>query len=116
MNVDARTKQILWAKAGGVCSVPDCRQSLVTEASTADPLVLLGEIAHIVAQSPGGPRRDSAWQPSHIDAYEYLILLCHKCRETVDQQPKTYPVERLLQLKKDHEEWVRTSLSIEERL
>jgi len=115
MSVEARTKQILWTRAGGVCSVPDCRQPLIKEASTADPPVLLGEIAHIVAQSPGGPRRDSAWQPSHIDAYENLILLCHKCHETVDQQPKTYPVEKLLQFKKDHEEWVRTKLSIEER-
>jgi hypothetical protein len=116
MPVDARTKQILWVKAGGVCSSPDCRKPLVKEANAADPVVLLGEIAHIVAQSPGGPRRDSRWQPSQIDVYENLILLCHKCHETVDQQPKTYPVERLLQFKKDHEEWVRTQLSVEERL
>jgi hypothetical protein len=116
MPVDARTKQILWVKAGGVCSSPDCRKSLVKEASATDPVVLLGEIAHIVAQSAGGPRRDSRWQPTQIDAYDNLILLCHKCHETVDQQPKTYPVERLLQFKKDHEEWVRTQLSIAERL
>jgi hypothetical protein len=75
---------------------------LVKDASTADPLVLVGEIAHVAAQSPGGPRRDSAWQPSQMTRTKNLILLCHRCHETVDQQPKTYPV--------------RTKLSTEERL
>ncbi|HEX5461453.1 MAG TPA: HNH endonuclease [Steroidobacteraceae bacterium] len=89
---------------------------MVKDATATDPAVLLGEIAHIVAQSPGGPRRDCTLQLPEIDAYENLILLCHKCHETIDQQAKTYPVEKLLQFKKDHEEWVRTKLSTDERL
>src|SRR5688572_17278075 len=115
MAVDARTKQILWVKSGGICAFPGCRQYLLKDAADQDPPVTLGEIAHIVAQGATGPRSSSNWQPSHIDAYENLILVCHKCHEIVDRQPQTYPVEKLLQFKRDHEEWVRLTLSPQER-
>lgn len=115
MAVDARTKQILWVKSGGICAFPGCRQYLLKDAADRDSPVTLGEIAHIVAQGPAGPRRSSSWQPAHLDAYENLILLCHKCHEVVDGQPQTYPVEKLLQFKRDHEEWVRVTLSPRER-
>lgn len=115
MAVDARTKQILWVKSGGICAFPGCRQYLLKDAVEQDPPVTVGEIAHIVAQGPTGPRSNSSWQPPHVDVYENLILLCHKCHEIIDRQPQTYPVEKLLQFKGDHEEWVRLTLSPRER-
>lgn len=111
MAIDARTRQILWGKAGAICTFPDCRRRLVRDASTNDREVLVGEIAHIVAQSPGGPRRDVDVPGGDIDGYTNLILFCHEHHELVDQQHHTYSVERLLQFKNDHEEWVRIRLS-----
>jgi hypothetical protein len=73
--------------------------------------VLVGEIAHIVAQSPSGPRRNAEVPGGNVDGYGNLILLCHEHHELVDQQHHTYPIERLLQFKTDHEQWVRTRLS-----
>jgi hypothetical protein len=114
MAIDARTRQILWGKAGATCAFPECRRHLVREATPEDREVLIGEIAHIVAQSPGGPRRDSDVPGENIDAYVNLILLCHEHHELVDQQHHTYTKERLLQFKVDHEEWVRLRLSPEQ--
>ena len=111
MAIDARTRQILWGKAGATCAFPDCRLSLVRDATTDDREVLVGEIAHIVGQSQGGPRRDTEIPGGNIDGYDNLILLCHEHHELVDQQHRTYSVERLLQFKTDHEEWVRIRLS-----
>lgn len=111
MGIDARTKQILWGKAGATCAFPNCCRRLVKDATLEDKEVLVGEIAHIVAQSPGGPRNSSLIPGDKIDGYENLILLCHEHHEIVDQQFHTYTVERLLQFKKDHESWVHDRLS-----
>lgn len=114
MAIDARTRQILWGKAGATCAFPECRRHLVWEATPEDREVLIGEIAHIVAQSPGGPRRDSVVPGENIDAYGNLILLCHEHHELVDQQHHTYTTARLLHFKAEHEEWVRLRLSPEQ--
>jgi hypothetical protein len=115
MAIDARTRQILWGKAGATCSYPDCRRSLVRDATQDDREVLVGEIAHIVAQGQGGPRRDAGVPDGNIDGYSNLILLCHEHHELVDQQHHTYPVERLIQFKTEHEEWVRVRLSKDQK-
>jgi hypothetical protein len=103
MAVDARTKQILWGKAGATCAFPHCRRPLVREATPDDREVLVGELAHIVAQRQGGPRADAQVPGGNIDGYGNLILLCHEHHELVDQQHHTYPIERVLQFNTDHE-------------
>jgi len=114
MAIDHRTRQILWGRAGATCAFPGCRRNLVRDATSDDREVLVGEIAHIVAQSKGGPRSDAPVPDGNIDGYGNLILLCHEHHELVDQQPNTYPVEKLCQFKTDHEEWVRIRLSREQ--
>ena len=111
MSIDARSRQILWGKSGATCAFPDCRRPLVRDATSGDREVLVGEIAHVVAQSPGGPRSNADVPGGNIDGYSNLILLCHEHHELVDQQHHTYPIERLLQFKTEHEEWVRARLS-----
>lgn len=113
--MDARTKQILWGKAGAVCSFPNCGKRLVRDASPVDREVLVGEIAHIVSQSAVGPRSKEPVPGGAKDGYGNLILLCHEHHEIIDQQAATYPVERILQFKRDHEEWVQRQLSKDEQ-
>lgn len=113
MAIEPRTKQILWGKAGATCSFPGCGRNLVRDATTEDREVLVGEIAHIVGQSKGGPRAEMSVPGGNVDGYDNLILLCHEHHELVDQQPNTYLVEKLRQHKTDHEEWVRARLSKE---
>lgn len=111
MSIDARTRQILWGKAGATCAYPKCRRSLVRDATLEDREVLVGEIAHIVSQGERGPRSGAEIPGENIDGYDNLILLCHEHHELVDQQEHTYPVERLLHFKQDHEKWVKARLS-----
>lgn len=89
MAIDARTRQILWGKAGATCAFPVCRRTLFRDATQDDREVLVGEIAHIVAQSRGGPRRDNEVPGGSIDEYGNLILLGHEHHELVDQQHHT---------------------------
>lgn len=102
VSISDKTRKTLWAKAGGRCSI--CQQQLVTDAEAADdePSVF-GEECHIVARSPGGPRAGQIGDEDP-DGYHNLILLCRKHHKQVDDQPAHFTVERLRQLKRDHEQ------------
>jgi hypothetical protein len=100
--ITERTRKILWGKAGGRCSI--CRVQVVGEGTDADDPSVFGEEAHIVARSPGGPR--ASHYAGDIDGYDNLILLCSKHHKQVDDQVNTYTVDRLLEIKHDHEAWI----------
>ncbi len=51
-----RTLKILWGRAAGRCAVPSCRMELYADATDYDPIVIIGEIAHIEASSDSVPR------------------------------------------------------------
>jgi hypothetical protein len=101
MAITDRTRKILWGKAGVRCSI--CREQLVTEGTDTDDPSVFGEEAHIVGQSPNGPR---AGDIPDVDSYANLILLCRKHHKQVDDQVVHYTVERLKEIKRKHEEWV----------
>ena len=73
--------------------------------------IALGEIAHIVAQSPNGPRGTKRPPGGSVDGQDNLILLCQDHHTAIDRQPQHFPVAQLLQWKSDHEQWVRDQLS-----
>jgi hypothetical protein len=52
--ISDRTRKILWARAGGRCSI--CRTIVVTEETEADAPSVFGEEAHIISAAPNGPR------------------------------------------------------------
>ncbi|MDT3443163.1 hypothetical protein [Pseudofrankia sp. BMG5.37] len=65
---------------------------------------VVGHEAHIVAQSPTGPR--GAQLPlDAIDRLDNLILLCPNDHKIVDDQPGIYPADRLRKIKENHEKW-----------
>ena len=81
MAITDKTRKILWVKAGGRCSY--CQVQLVTEGTDTDDPSVFGEEAHIVGQSPNGPR---AGNIADVDSYANLILLCRKHHKQVDDQ------------------------------
>jgi hypothetical protein len=103
MAISDRTRKTLWARAGGRCSL--CRILLVTHSTDTDAASVFGQEAHIVAQSPGGPR---AGRVAEVDSYNNLILLCSIHHKQIDDQPEFFTVERLTAMKLGHEVWVRT--------
>lgn len=95
--------RILYQKSGNRCAFPGCPKTLVHNSEGADDHVVLSEVAHIVAQSPDGPRGDHPLPMPRRDRYDNLILLCEEHHTIVDTQVHTYTVERLHQMKADHE-------------
>jgi hypothetical protein len=103
-----RDVKLLWGRAGGICAV--CKGRLSQE-STPGP-VPIGEAAHIVAESPDGPRGGSQLTVEERDGYTNRILLCPTDHTIIDRSPTDFPIERLHIIKRDHELWVEQQLSV----
>lgn len=84
------------------------------ETETDDPSII-GEECHIVAREDDGPRGNSTLPEESRDLYDNLILLCNIHHKVIDDQVNTYSVEKLKEIKKDHEQWVKKSLDIDEK-
>lgn len=71
---------------------------------------MIGEIAHIVAEKEDGPRGISPLTLSERNAYPNLLLLCSEHHKFIDDHPEDYPISRLQDMKREHEQWVREAL------
>jgi hypothetical protein len=105
-----RTLKLLWGRAAGRCATPGCRTELFADATDYDPVVVIGEMAHVAGASDGGPRADAGLSQKERNDYENLILLCRNCHVRIDNQPRSHPEVYLLALKQSHEAWVRAQL------
>lgn len=112
MAIPLKEQRLLFAKSGNRCAFEGCRRVLTAEASPPDSPVVLGEAAHIVAESPDGPRGNYSLPSDKRNQYDNLILLCNQHHQLVDSQPQTYPVERLHAMREIHEKWVEQTLGL----
>ncbi|MBX3522472.1 MAG: hypothetical protein KF807_04600 [Xanthobacteraceae bacterium] len=113
--VSVPTRVAIWGRAGARCTHPDCRKILTHFATTTD-LSLVGEVCHIRAKSPEGPRFDASYPEGLRESYDNLLLMCAVHHKIIDDLPEIYPVEKLVGLKAEHERWIDTQLSPAEKL
>lgn len=73
---------------------------------------LNGHVAHIVAAEDNGPRANPSIPRPERQAYTNLLLLCFKHHQQVDDHPDEFPVERLQEMKAQHEAWVAQQLEM----
>jgi len=64
---------------------------------------LIGEICHIKGEKPTSARYDPNQSPIERHAYENLILMCPTHHTVIDDDEVSYTVERLRQIKLEHE-------------
>lgn len=107
--ITSESRKRLWGRSGNRCA--KCRAELVRPDDGGLAGALIGEEAHIIARSPGGPRY-APLDPRARDAYENLILLCANDHAEVDAQPSHHTVEHLRTMKRGHELWVATRLHV----
>lgn len=108
MAISDGDAKLLWGRAAGICSNPDCRADLTAVLEEARSYNV-GEMAHIIARSEQGPRGTTG---SGADTYENLVLLCPTCHRHIDKSPEgTFTVEQLHGWKNDHELAIRSLFS-----
>ena len=108
-----KIQSALWAKAGGRCEYRGCNDYLVGDLIAGKEDGLYGFIAHIVADSPGGPRGDPVRSPQLAKSLGNLMLLCAKHHKLIDTDaPADHPEDLLLEMKEAHKARIETNTGI----
>lgn len=106
----------LWFNAHGRCAM--CNKPLYRDGLTMMD-VNLSEYAHIIADSPNGPRGDEVLSKELAQDPSNLILLCKDHHKLIDDAGgvEKYGVELLRKIKKDHEDRIElvTGISPEKK-
>lgn len=98
------------AKSGNQCAFPGCMAELVTYDN-----LFVGEICHIEAAEPGGPRFNPAASDEERRDYDNLLLLCHPHHRRVDSDTAQYTAERLREIKASHDgRFIRNPFKVDE--
>ncbi len=105
-NIPLKDLKKLCIKSGNRCAIPDCHKELVIERTENDADCIIGEIAHIKGERQSSARFDPHMMDKQRNSYDNLILLCSNCHKMIDDQINTYTVEKLHELKQNHEKWV----------
>jgi hypothetical protein len=89
----------LFATSGNKCAFPSCISTIID----GETGVVIGEICHIKANSPEGPRYDLEQSDEDRQSFENLILLCPTHHKIIDQRHELFSVEWLKEIKNKHE-------------
>lgn len=112
MAISDRESKVLWGKAAGRCSMPDCKKELTLKKELADGIILFGEMCHIVGEknSFDSPRGLNDISLEDRNKYNNLILLCSNHHTIIDKDEENYTIEKLHEIKENHEKWVEENL------
>ena len=118
--IPAPVRQRLWIAAAGRCEFRGCNKPVNRDFLTKRT-ANVGELAHIVADSPIGPRGDVARSKLLTQDEKNLMLMCFDCHHRVDRpgDRATYPEVELLAMKREHEarmELIYTATGVKDSL
>jgi hypothetical protein len=107
MTISEKDIKKLWGRAAGRCSKPGCEEECVKFLEGSDHIII-GEMAHIIAKKPDGPRGIAI---GGEDTYNNLILLCPKHHREIDKAREcVFTIEEINRWKAQHEQNVTNSL------
>jgi len=102
--IPEKIKTRLWGKAAGRCQYEGCNEPLWYDSTTKIEFNS-SYIAHIVADSPNGPRGDKVRSEELSQDIGNLMLMCDAHHRLIDREDiEGHPEERLVEMKKKHEE------------
>jgi len=96
-------KRILQERVGNKCSNPGCRCPTSGPHSLPGKATRIGVASHIKAAAKDGPRYDQAQTEAERKSIENAIWLCVNCATLIDKDAAKYPVDLLMQWKKEAE-------------
>lgn len=105
-NIPETVKIRLWGKAAGRCEYRGCRTPLWLDTLTQAEFNN-AYIAHVYADSPGGPRYAKGLSEKLAADISNLMLMCDRHHRLIDiGDVPGHPADRLFSMKREHEERV----------
>jgi hypothetical protein len=102
-----------WVLAGGRCQYRGCNEPLWRDDLTLQAMNR-AYLAHIVADSPNGPRGDLELSEELMADPSNIMLLCDTHHRLVDREDvEGHPVELLRHYKREHEERIERQTSVQ---
>jgi hypothetical protein len=108
---------MLWLRAAGRCEFRGCNKRLWLDDLTKNPCNQ-ANIAHIVSDSPDGPRGDIERSPKLAGDINNLMLLCLGHHNLIDSKNRVseFPEDFLVKMKIDHEKRVELLTGLKEEM
>lgn len=104
-NVSEKTRLVLWTRAAGRCQYEGCNKFLLGDIISGEERLNTAYVAHIVAREPDFVRGDPVRSPELADDISNVMLLCDTHHRLIDKEvPEDHPEERLLAMKRAHED------------
>ncbi len=111
-NVPEKVKIRLWGKSAGRCQYKGCNKALYIDSVTKAEFNT-AYIAHIIADSPKGPRGDDVLSEQLKSNISNLMLMCDEHHRLIDRGDlEGHPIELLQDMKKDHESRIEMLASL----
>lgn len=114
-KVPQKVQSALWARAAGRCQYRGCNCDLVGDLVSGNEDALFGFVAHIVGDSPDGPRGDIIRSPLLAKSLDNLMLLCPVHHKLIDVDERDdHPEAMLVAMKLGHERRLALLVGIDE--
>lgn len=102
-QIPARVVKELYAKSGNCCAFSGCNEQLFENAN-------VGQICHIQGVNSGSARYNPDLPEEVVNGIDNLSLLCSNHHKLIDEREDLFPVEKLLEMKKAHENFVSQAI------
>lgn len=106
-KIPSHVQKAVLLRSGNRCAI--CKTELAT--IEEDCIHLIAEIAHIIGYRSEGPRGRCDLPESYLNDYDNLIVVCSSCHTKIDKAEGKYTVEKLKEIKREHEKWVQERLN-----
>jgi hypothetical protein len=106
-TINPSQQKLLWGKSASRCAI--CKEILHKPDKEGKDYPI-GEMAHIEGEKPDSARYNANMTDEERNNYQNRILLCPTHHTIIDKDENEYTVEKLRQVKKEHEKWIQDSL------
>jgi len=113
ISIPDKVRAQLWVASGGRCEFNCCNKPLDRNVLTKQAL-FLGQHAHIIGDSPKGPRGSEELSKKLAHDPANLMLVCAPCHTTIDRLAGDYDADLLRRMKKRHEDRIQRLYDIDE--
>ena len=111
-TIPVNVSRAIWFAAYGRCEFAGCNKRLDVHDLTMGKCNI-SNYAHIIGDSPKGPRGDKEKSPILAQDTSNIMLLCPECHKLIDKDVEKYTVDVLMGMKKEHEERIERVTGIQ---